>query len=175
MAFGKIYSNAKLEVNNFFFPAFMCHHNTFLLYTSLQDANQKRWDVITHISLATSLVVACLFGIGGYATFTIYSQGDLLENYCLDDDLMNFSRLLFSIQILLTYPIECFVSREVIERSVFQNDPNVPISQITHYTLTLIIVTLTFLISMSTDCLGVVLELNVSLKNSEFLDTIRNN
>lgn len=39
--------------------------------------------------------------------------GDLLENYCWDDDLMNFSRVLFSISILLTFPIECFVSREV--------------------------------------------------------------
>lgn len=26
---------------------------------------------------------------------------------------MNFSRVLFSISILLTFPIECFVSREV--------------------------------------------------------------
>lgn len=41
------------------------------------------------------------------------STGDLLENYCWDDDLMNFSRVLFSISILLTFPIECFVSREV--------------------------------------------------------------
>lgn len=41
------------------------------------------------------------------------SAGDLLENYCWDDDLMNFSRVLFSISILLTFPIECFVSREV--------------------------------------------------------------
>lgn len=39
--------------------------------------------------------------------------GDLLENYCWNDDLMNFSRVLFSISILLTFPIECFVSREV--------------------------------------------------------------
>lgn len=42
-----------------------------------------------------------------------HSAGDLLENYCWDDDLMNFSRVLFSISILLTFPIECFVSREV--------------------------------------------------------------
>lgn len=40
--------------------------------------------------------------------------GDLLENYCWDDDLMNFARFLFSLSILLTYPIECFVSREVL-------------------------------------------------------------
>lgn len=40
--------------------------------------------------------------------------GDLLENYCWYDDLMNVSRVAFSISILLTFPIECFVAREVI-------------------------------------------------------------
>lgn len=88
-------------------------------------------------------------------------SGDLLENYCWDDDLMNFSRLLFSVQILLTYPIECFVSREVIEHSLFSSDPNVPVTDRTHYLITLLIIASTYFISMATDCLGVVLELNV--------------
>ncbi|KRT82534.1 Amino acid transporter, partial [Oryctes borbonicus] len=136
--------------------AFMCHHNTFLIYTSIQDASQKRWDIVTHASIVTSLLVACLFGIAGYATFTAYSQGDLLENYCWDDDLMNISRLLFSITILLTYPIECFVTREVIQNSLF----SAPVSERTHYLITLCIVGSAYLISISTDCLGVVLELN---------------
>lgn len=56
-----------------------------------------------------------------YSTFLLFYLyellfiilGDLLENYCWNDDLMNFSRVLFSISILLTFPIECFVSREV--------------------------------------------------------------
>ncbi|EFA05275.1 Putative sodium-coupled neutral amino acid transporter 11-like Protein [Tribolium castaneum] len=140
--------------------AFMCHHNTFLIYGSIENANEKRWEIVTHISLLTSLIVALLFGIAGYTTFTAYSQGDLLENYCWTDDLMNFSRLLFSIQILLTYPIECFVTREVITSSFLRNDPNVPISERTHYLITLAIVGTTYFISISTDCLGVVLELN---------------
>lgn len=95
--------------------------------------------------------------------FVFVVSGDLLENYCWDDDLMNFSRLLFSITILLTYPIECFVSREVVENSIFKKDPNVPISERTHYLITLVIVGSTYFISMTTDCLGVVLELNVSI------------
>nr|XP_022904579.1 putative sodium-coupled neutral amino acid transporter 11 [Onthophagus taurus] len=140
--------------------AFMCHHNTFLIYTSIQNANQRRWDIVTHASIFTSLLVALLFGIAGYATFAAYSQGDLLENYCWDDDLINTSRLLFSITILLTYPIECFVTREVIEVSIFKKDVNVPVSDRTHYLITLMIISTAYLISMSTDCLGVVLELN---------------
>lgn len=48
----------------------------------------------------------------GFKRFKLF-LGDLLENYCWDDDLMNFARVLFSVSILLTFPIECFVSREV--------------------------------------------------------------
>jgi len=57
--------------------AFMCHHNTFILYDSIQDADQHRWDTVTHASILTSLVVSALFGIAGYATFTGNSQGSL--------------------------------------------------------------------------------------------------
>ena len=42
--------------------------------------------------------------------------GDLLENYCHDDDLMTVGRFLFAVTIMLTYPIECFVTREVSEQ-----------------------------------------------------------
>lgn len=143
--------------------AFMCHHNTFLMYQSIKDATQERWDAVTHISLSVSLLVSFLFGIAGYATFTAFSQGDLLENYCWDDDLMNFCRLLFSITILLTYPIECFVTREVVESNLLRvsdADPHIPPSERTHYLLTLGIVGAAYFISIATDCLGVVLELN---------------
>lgn len=93
--------------------AFMCHHNTFLVYQSMRNASLEQWEKVTHISVSFALGIALLFGVAGYATFKALSQGDLLENYCWDDDLMNFSRVLFSISILLTFPIECFVSREV--------------------------------------------------------------
>ena len=39
--------------------------------------------------------------------------GDLLENYCHSDDLMNVTRFAFAITIMMTYPIECFVTRHV--------------------------------------------------------------
>lgn len=75
---------------------------------------------------------------------------------------MNISRLLFSVQILLTYPIECFVTREVIENTILGKDPNIPTSDRIHYLLTLGIVATTYCISITTYCLGAVLELNVS-------------
>lgn len=41
------------------------------------------------------------------------SVGDLLNNYCVKDILANVTRFVFACVIMLTYPIECFVAREV--------------------------------------------------------------
>jgi hypothetical protein len=42
-----------------------------------------------------------------------YLLGDLFENYCRSDDLVTFGRFCYGITVILTYPIECFVTREV--------------------------------------------------------------
>ncbi|XP_035914226.1 putative sodium-coupled neutral amino acid transporter 11 [Anopheles stephensi] len=155
--------------------AFMCHHNTFLVYQSMQNATMERWEKVTHISVGFAWLVAALFGIAGYCTFRALSQGDLLENYCWDDDLMNFARVLFSISILLTFPIECFVSREIVRtqikrfysQEVIEYDTDKDPSHVTgeeddrkSMITTLVIVFSAFIISPYTECLGPVLELN---------------
>ncbi|XP_055611260.1 putative sodium-coupled neutral amino acid transporter 11 isoform X2 [Uranotaenia lowii] len=156
--------------------AFMCHHNTFLVYQSMRDATLERWEKVTHLSVGFAWLVATLFGIAGYCTFRALSQGDLLENYCWDDDLMNFARVLFSISILLTFPIECFVSREIVrtqikrfysQEVVVQYDADKDPAHATgsdedekSVATTLAIVFAAFIISPYTECLGPVLELN---------------
>ena len=76
---------------------------------------------------------------------------------------MNISRLFFSITILLTYPIECFVCREVILNLLFGNDPDEDFkTPKKHIIVTIFIVASTYLLSMITKCLGIVLEINVS-------------
>ncbi|XP_058792720.1 putative sodium-coupled neutral amino acid transporter 11 [Phymastichus coffea] len=146
--------------------AFMCHHNTFLIYGSIERATQDKWDVVTHWSLFTSFLIAAAFGVAGYATFTGYVQGDLMENYCWNDDLMNLSRIMFSGTILLTFPIECFVTREVIMTAlrgtdeVENHDAYIAGTDRKYLIITMGIIVTTYLISMSTDCLGIVLELN---------------
>lgn len=53
----------------------MCHHNTFLVYQSMQDATLERWEKVTHISIAFACGVSAIFGLTGYATFRALSQG----------------------------------------------------------------------------------------------------
>ncbi|ESO96222.1 hypothetical protein LOTGIDRAFT_174956 [Lottia gigantea] len=138
--------------------AYMCHHNTFLIHGSLDNPTSKRWSTVTHLSIGFAAFMCILIGVVGYISFTGHTQGDLMENYCRDDVLMNIARLCFSITIMLTYPVECFVTREVIENAVFASNPPIPLWR--HVTITVIVVFLAGAVSMSTDCLGVVLEFN---------------
>uniref|UniRef100_A0A6B2EG43 Putative sodium-coupled neutral amino acid transporter 11 n=1 Tax=Phlebotomus kandelakii TaxID=1109342 RepID=A0A6B2EG43_9DIPT len=154
--------------------AFMCHHNTFIVYQSMRNASLERWEKVTHISLTFAWTVAALFGIAGYSMFRALSQGDLLENFCWTDDLMNFCRVLFSFSILLTFPFECFVSREIVKTQLQrfvtselpdmdkEKDPSQQTEDNDRHTviITLGILALAFIISPMTDCLGSVLELN---------------
>ncbi|KAK3108965.1 hypothetical protein FSP39_019864 [Pinctada imbricata] len=139
--------------------AYMCHHNTFLIHGSMENPTPERWNVVTHISIGFSMSMMLILGICGYITFTGYTQGDLLENYCHDDDLLNGARFAFCVTIMLTYPLECFVVREVIQNTFFTaNADGEPFWR--HLLVTIGIVILTVAVSMLTDCLGIVLTFN---------------
>ncbi|KAF6035772.1 hypothetical protein EB796_005917 [Bugula neritina] len=137
--------------------AYMCHHNSFLLYTSLENPTEKRWSLVTHASVFSSMLITLIFGVLGYVTFTGYVQGDILLNYCFEDDFMNVARFAYAMTVVLTWPLECFVTREVIENSIFASkEPQLG----RHILITVIIAALTCGISMATDCVEVVLQLN---------------
>jgi len=127
------------------------------------------------------------FGLVGYATFGDLTQGtlasllkmdnsvcriyanknftgDLLENYCWNDDLINISRLLFSLTTLLTFPLECMVTKAVVDQALRGGTDPVPMSKNRHAIITISILVATYFVSISTKCLGIALEINVSVK-----------
>ncbi|KAM6985028.1 putative sodium-coupled neutral amino acid transporter 11 [Aplochiton taeniatus] len=136
--------------------AFICHHNSFLIHGSLEDPSLTTWSHVTHVSVGSALIVSALFAAAGYATFTGYTQGDIFENYCRNDNLATFGRFCYGVSIITTFPLESFVTREVVS-NVFCNGP---LSNMAHFSLTLLIISVCTAISLAFDCLGVVLELN---------------
>ncbi|XP_018027274.1 putative sodium-coupled neutral amino acid transporter 11 [Hyalella azteca] len=135
---------------------FGIHQISFSLYRSL-DENVQRWNETTHASLAASAGLCIFIAIAGYVTFGKFTQGDLLENYCWRDDLMNVMRCLFVFTVLFTFPSECFAAREVIETSFFGKSQ--PASTLRHYGISLALVVSAMLLSFSTRCLAFVLQL----------------
>lgn len=93
-----------------------------------------------------------------------------MENYCWNDDLINISRLLFSLITLLTFPLECMVTKVVVDQTLRGGTDitSVPMSKKRHGIITISILIATYLVSISTKCLGIALELNVSI--SKFLN-----
>ena len=59
----------------YFLPAYMCHHNSFLIYDSLVEPSEKRWGLVTHSSVLFAMACTLILGITGYATFTGHTQG----------------------------------------------------------------------------------------------------
>ncbi|XP_077010148.1 putative sodium-coupled neutral amino acid transporter 11 isoform X3 [Tamandua tetradactyla] len=137
--------------------AFICHHNCFLVYGSLAEPTVAKWSRIIHVSVLVSVFISMLFAACGYLTFTGFTQGDLFENYCRNDDLVTFGRFCYGITVILTYPIECFVTREQVIATVFFGGN---LSAVFHVVVTVVITTVATLASLLFDCLGIVLELN---------------
>ncbi|KAG5461718.1 MAG: transmembrane amino acid transporter protein-domain-containing protein, partial [Olpidium bornovanus] len=61
-----------------FGEAFVCHHNTFLIYGSLQKPTLDRFAVVTHLSTGTSLLASSVLAVSGYWVFTKKAQGRIL-------------------------------------------------------------------------------------------------
>ncbi|XP_062258844.1 putative sodium-coupled neutral amino acid transporter 11 [Platichthys flesus] len=139
--------------------AFICHHNSFLVYGSLDQPTLANWSQVTHVSVGSALVLSAAFAVAGYTTFTGFTQGDIFENYCREDNLATFGRFCFGFSIITTFPLECFVTREVLSNVLFSRD----LSKVEHVVITVLIVAVCTSISLAYDCLGVVLELNGAL------------
>ncbi|XP_050196234.1 putative sodium-coupled neutral amino acid transporter 11 isoform X2 [Myiozetetes cayanensis] len=86
----------------------------------------------------------------------VMSFGDIFENYCRDDNLATFGRFCYGITVILTFPLECFVTREVIANVFFHGN----LSTVFHIVVTVVIVAVATGVSLVYDCLGIVLELN---------------
>lgn len=59
--------------------AYMCHHNSFLLYDSMKVPTPTNWSKVTHASVVVALILFLMLGIGGYTTFTGHSQGEAIN------------------------------------------------------------------------------------------------
>ncbi|CAL8368761.1 unnamed protein product, partial [Arctogadus glacialis] len=136
--------------------AFICHHNSFLLYRSLQRPTLGAWLRVTHVSVATAAAASAAFAVAGYTTFTGHTQGDIFENYCREDDLVTFGRFCFGLSIMTTFPLECFVTREVLSNVFYQRE----LTSMEHAAITLLLVGSSCTLSLLYDCLGRVMELN---------------
>jgi sodium-coupled neutral amino acid transporter 11 len=111
-----------LFVNSGFFQAvgiisfaFVCHHNSLLIYGSLRTPTMDRFATVTHYSTFISLLACLAMALSGFLTFGDLTTGNVLNNFPIDGSIIvQIARLCFGLNMLTTLPLECFVCREVM-------------------------------------------------------------
>ncbi|KAF9268878.1 AAAP amino acid permease [Marasmius fiardii PR-910] len=136
--------------------AFVCHHNSLLIYGSLRTPTLDRFAQVTHISTLLSLLCCCILAISAFVVFTDKTQGNILNNFPSNDTLINVARFCFGLNMFTTLPLELFVCREVIEQYFFSHERFSPQR---HLFFTTTILFASMLIALITCDLGVMLEI----------------
>ncbi|KAK9644584.1 hypothetical protein HCH54_007016 [Aspergillus fumigatus] len=152
-----------LFINSGFFQAvgvisfaFVCHHNSLLIYGSLKKPTMDRFAKVTHYSTAVSLCMCLAMGISGFLFFGSKTQGNVLNNFPSDNVMVNIARLCFGLNMLTTLPLEAFVCRSVMTTYYF---PDEPFNMNRHLIFTTSLVVTSMAMALFTCDLGAVFEL----------------
>lgn len=136
--------------------AFVCHHNSLLIYGSLKKPTMDRFAKVTHYSTGISMVACLIMALGGYLSFGSLTKGNVLNNFPTQNAMVNVARLCFGLNMLTTLPLECFVCREVMTEYYF---PHEPFNPNRHLIFTVSLVLSAMSLSLLTCDLGIVFEL----------------
>jgi sodium-coupled neutral amino acid transporter 11 len=142
----------------FSFPllAFVCHHNSLLIYGSLKTPTIDKFSRVTHYSVGVSTVACLVMALAGFLTFGDRTLGNVLNNFPSDNTMVNIARLCFGLNMLTTLPLEAFVCREVMMTYWY---PDAPFDLRRHLVFSTGLVLGALVISLVTCDLGAVFEL----------------
>ncbi|KAH7339540.1 amino acid transporter [Rhizoctonia solani] len=136
--------------------AFVCHHNSLLIYGSMRTPTMDRFDRVTHVAAGLSLVACLTMAIPAFLVFTDRTQGNVLNNFPQNDAVINVARFCFGANMVTTTPMELMVCREVIEEYFFAHEA---FDQTRHVLFTTSILFSSMVVAMLTCDLGVMLEI----------------
>ncbi|PWZ01627.1 hypothetical protein BCV70DRAFT_199059 [Testicularia cyperi] len=139
--------------------AFVCHHNSLLIYGSLKEPSMNKFGQVTHYSTIIAAAATITMSVAGYWSFEEKTLSNVLNNFPDDDVVVNIARGLFGLNMLTTLPLECFVCREVLETYFFAGE----FDRNRHLIFTSSLVVTAMIISLLTCDLGIVLELTGGL------------
>lgn len=94
--------------------AFVCQHNSFMVFRSLKRPSLENWRKVAHMSVGFSLSISLLLGIVGYVSFRDSTNGDILTNFPENSSSVNGARGLLALCMTLVFPLECYVTRHCL-------------------------------------------------------------
>jgi len=142
--------------NGYILAAFVCHHNSLLIYGSIKTPTIDRFSTLTHYSTGVSMVACMIMAVTGFLVFGDKTLGNVLNNFPSDNTMVNVARLCFGLNMLTTLPLEAFVCREVMLNYYY---PGAPFNMNLHLILSTALVVSAMALSLVTCDLGAVFEL----------------
>ncbi|KAI1368946.1 transmembrane amino acid transporter family protein [Xylaria arbuscula] len=136
--------------------AFVCQHNSLLIYGSLKTPTIDRFATVTHYSTGVSMIACLVMALAGFLTFGDKTLGNVLNNFPADNTMVTIARLCFGLNMLTTLPLEAFVCREVMLNYWF---PDEPFNMNLHLIYSSSLVVSAMVLSLFTCDLGIVFEL----------------
>jgi len=94
--------------------AFVCMHNSFIVYRSLQERTQDNWNLVAKGSVSVCFVLAAIFGVSGYLAFGDQIKGDILNNFIVEREPIDWARGFLACCMIFVYPMEMFVTRHCL-------------------------------------------------------------
>ncbi|KAA0161209.1 hypothetical protein FNF28_05158 [Cafeteria roenbergensis] len=94
--------------------AFVCHHSSMLVYNSLENPTRSRWETTTRISVGTAALCSLVLATAGFASFGPDVKANLLNSFSSTDEMANATRVLFAATMVLTFPLEMYVTRHCL-------------------------------------------------------------
>merc|ERR550539_1524241 len=65
--------------------AFVCHHNSFIVYNSLKNNSAARWKIVSQMSVGISVVLSLILSVVAYLCFRDTIQSNALRNFPYDN------------------------------------------------------------------------------------------
>eukprot|EP01136_Pigoraptor_vietnamica_P028834 Opistho-1_new@86744 len=103
-----------------------CHLQIVPTHGSLREDRRQGLDVVVWCTVATCGLLYILTGFAGYAQFGSATKGNILENYAVDDTLVNVARLIMALHISLAYPVALYPMRRAVDLLVLRGGRGMP-------------------------------------------------
>jgi len=96
-------------------------HGAFTVFNTLQSPTLKTWKAVTALVNSMACILYAGIALPGFLGYLDQTDGDLFLNLP-DNTFCNVARAFFSFIVIMTYPIEMLIARDVISSFIRRKD-----------------------------------------------------
>lgn len=104
-----------------FTEALAWQHGAFTVFNTLQNPTLRTWRAVTALVNAMAFILYVGIALPGFLGYLDHTDGDLFLNLP-NNTFCNIARAFFSFIVIMTYPIEMLIARDVISSFIRRND-----------------------------------------------------